>query len=79
MGTNVFASCGDVWRRHRRVTSPAFDEMTYKNVWQATVQMYNSIMEKEHWATAESIVISNIERLCCKVNTSLHFKSLTYF
>lgn len=49
MGENVVTSNGETWRRHRRVTGPAFNHNTYRNVWETTASVYEEMIKEEGW------------------------------
>ena len=52
LGPNVLVTEGDVWKRHRRITAPAFNHATYKNVWDTTVRVYEQMLSAEGWSDA---------------------------
>ncbi|KAK0452607.1 cytochrome P450 [Armillaria borealis] len=43
-GMNLFAADGDVWRKHRRVVGPVFNNKLYKSVWNQTQMTYNEML-----------------------------------
>ncbi|KAF8575020.1 cytochrome P450 [Ramaria rubella] len=49
-GPNVIASGGHQWRRHRKITSPAFDQATYELVWDEVIRLYNELSLVEGWS-----------------------------
>jgi cytochrome P450 len=65
LGPNVVASNGEVWKRHRRVTAPAFTQSAYQNVWKVTEGVYLDINQKGGWIGRE--VIADANRLTHKV------------
>ena len=48
-GDNVVSSEGEMWKRHRRITAPAFNHTTYKNVWDTSVRVYEEMLVAEGW------------------------------
>ncbi|CAL1706656.1 unnamed protein product [Somion occarium] len=49
MGSNVVASTGEQWRRHRKIAAPAFDNQSYANVWEVTSRLYHEMVISEEW------------------------------
>ena len=45
----MFSTNGEVWRRHRRVISPALNHVTYRNVWDTTANVYKEMIKEEGW------------------------------
>ena len=67
LGPNVVASEGDVWRRHRRVTAPAFNHSAYENVWNVTAGVYSQICDKEGWNDSNVVNVKNMNKLTHQV------------
>ncbi|KAF7790325.1 hypothetical protein EIP86_001279, partial [Pleurotus ostreatoroseus] len=49
MGANIVAANGEQWRKHRKVTAPAFDNQIYYDVWAVTTRMYEQMLDSEAW------------------------------
>lgn len=57
-GKNVITVNGEDWRRHRKVTAPAFKEANSKLVWNATRKQADGVVRK--WAGAGEINLSSL-------------------
>lgn len=68
LGMNVLSSEGEDWKRHRRIVAPAFNQTTYLNVWETTVNVYKEIAEKEYWESKETVTINNFNLITHKVS-----------
>ena len=53
LGINLISENGEIWKRHRRVIAPAFNHVTYRNVWDTTASVYKEMIEEEGWLDAE--------------------------
>ena len=53
LGINLISENGEIWKRHRRVIAPAFNHVTYRNVWDTTANVYKEMIEEEGWLDAE--------------------------
>ncbi|KAK2462366.1 hypothetical protein APHAL10511_005672 [Amanita phalloides] len=56
-GMNIFSANGETWRRHRRVTGPAFNNNLYAHVFDKSVAMYHSMVISEKWTSREEVDI----------------------
>ena len=54
LGNNIVTVEGDVWKRHRRIVGPAFNQSTYENVWNSTAQVYKDMVFYEGWRDLQS-------------------------
>lgn len=79
----VASQDGEVWRRHRRVLGPAFNNRLYdilscctfarlllyryQKVWVDTVNLYRQMEAAEGWSSKEMVDISSAEALSTKV------------
>lgn len=72
LGDNVVSTEGDMWRRHRRITAPAFNNTTYRNVWDTTVRVYDEMIAAEGWEGVSETKPVNFSDITHKV-------SLVYF
>ena len=61
---------GDDWKRHRRITAPAFNHLTYRNVWDTTVRVYADMLDKEGWNSVGETGVTNVNKATHKVGTS---------
>jgi cytochrome P450 len=52
LGNSLVSSRGEDWKRHRRITGPAFNPTTYRNVWNTSVRVYKEMVEAEDWLQA---------------------------
>ena len=68
---NVLTTEGEDWKRHRRIAAPAFNQTTYRNVWESTVRVYKDILNKEGWESQSSVTIANFSHITHKVSRVL--------
>ena len=71
MGENVITTDGDVWRRHRRITAPAFNQSAYEYVWETTAALYEDMLRQEGWKEAKTGCIVDINVITHKVRTRM--------
>lgn len=76
MGQNVVTSDGEAWRRHRRITAPAFNHTTYRNVWETTARVYADMLEQEGWVHVDETAPANFNKITHKVRRNVSSKSL---
>ncbi|EJD03263.1 cytochrome P450 [Fomitiporia mediterranea MF3/22] len=67
LGTNVVTSTGDVWKRHRRITAPAFNHSTYENVWDTTIKVYSEMLDKEGWRNVDETPMADMSKATHKL------------
>ncbi|THH08156.1 hypothetical protein EW145_g2891 [Phellinidium pouzarii] len=67
LGENVASAEGDIWKRHRRITAPAFNHSTYRNVWDTTARVYADSIDKEGWSNVEETPVVNFNTVTHKV------------
>ena len=67
LGPNVVASEGDVWKRHRRITAPAFNQSAYENVWNVAAGIYAQICNKEGWNGSNAVDVRDMNKLTHQV------------
>ncbi|KAL5513630.1 hypothetical protein ACEPAH_4029 [Sanghuangporus vaninii] len=65
-GHSVTSANGDVWRRHRRVVSPAFNNKTYSDVWKTVRSVYREMIDAEGWNERNEIVFDEVNPLILK-------------
>ncbi|OCB85151.1 cytochrome P450 [Sanghuangporus baumii] len=65
-GHSVTSANGDVWRRHRRVVSPAFNNKTYSDVWKTVRSVYREMIDTEGWNEWNEIVFDEVNSLILK-------------
>lgn len=66
MGENVITTEGDAWKRHRRVTGPAFNHSTYRNVWDTVADVYADMLKQEGWLHADETPPANFNDITHK-------------
>ncbi|PPQ81934.1 hypothetical protein CVT25_013782 [Psilocybe cyanescens] len=67
-GMNLLAADGgDIWRRHRRVVGPAFNNDLYKLVWRVTVSTYREMVDVEGFADNNECVVPEVQTLTFKL------------
>ncbi|KIP06369.1 hypothetical protein PHLGIDRAFT_515467 [Phlebiopsis gigantea 11061_1 CR5-6] len=57
-GGNIIASEGDEWKRHRKVSAPAFSERNNRLVWEETVKIMTDLFDNV-WGEKEKVVYDN--------------------
>ncbi|KAG6909423.1 hypothetical protein DXG01_000576 [Tephrocybe rancida] len=62
----VAAQDGDMWRRHRRIVGPAFDNSLYHMVWAKTLETYNEMVAAEGWSTRNTVDIPTVQTFTTK-------------
>ncbi|KAG6844480.1 hypothetical protein H0H87_006616 [Tephrocybe sp. NHM501043] len=63
----VAAPDGEVWRRHRRIVGPAFDNALYQRVWAATLETYREMEVAEGWSTRDTVDIPAVQTITTKM------------
>ncbi|KAF5318599.1 hypothetical protein D9619_010824 [Psilocybe cf. subviscida] len=66
-GMNLVAADGDIWRRHRRIMGPAFNNELYKLVWSETLKIYSEMVDVEGFATRPESNVSAVQSLTFKL------------
>ncbi|KIK52839.1 hypothetical protein GYMLUDRAFT_49677 [Collybiopsis luxurians FD-317 M1] len=66
-GMNLFAAEKDVWRKHRRVMGPAFNNELYQLVWSETVKTHREMVVSEGWEAKGSGSVSAVQGLTFKL------------
>ncbi|KAH0833227.1 hypothetical protein J3R83DRAFT_12287 [Lanmaoa asiatica] len=67
-GLNIVSAEGDLWRKHRRIASPAFNNDTYTFVWDASRKLYAEMSSAEGWATKDVIEVPSVHVLTFKAS-----------
>ncbi|PAV19758.1 cytochrome P450 [Pyrrhoderma noxium] len=71
-GMNIAAAEGnEVWRRHRRIMGPAFNNKTYKLVWDESQRVYKDMIEKEGWMSKSIIEMPVVQKYTFKFALSI--------
>ena len=73
LGINLISENGEIWKRHRRVIAPAFNHVTYRNVWDTTANVYKEMIEEEGWLDAEGGKELDINENTHKVSSQTPF------
>ncbi|TDL22841.1 cytochrome P450 [Rickenella mellea] len=67
-GMNLIgADGGELWRRHRRIMGPAFNQNTYELVWKETMRVYHDMIASEGWTSKDTLSIPEIQQYTLKV------------
>ncbi|KAI5120962.1 hypothetical protein M0805_006635 [Coniferiporia weirii] len=66
-GENVVSAEGDVWKRHRRITAPAFNHTTYRNVWDTTARVYTDMIDNEGWRNVDETPTTEFNKISHKL------------
>ncbi|KAF8575942.1 cytochrome P450 [Ramaria rubella] len=54
-GPNVIVADGHQWTRHRKITSPAFDQVTNELVWDEVIRLYKELSLTEGWSSSDRV------------------------
>ncbi|KAJ7222844.1 cytochrome P450 [Mycena haematopus] len=65
-GMNLVASDGQMWRKHRRIFGPAFNNELYKLVWERTAQTYEDMVQTDGWNTKDVVDVPVVQGLTLK-------------
>ncbi|KAF9493449.1 cytochrome P450 [Pleurotus eryngii] len=68
-GGNISSTEGDVWRKHRRVLGPAFDNKMNTHVWLRTIHTYHDMVAAEGWGERDSVEIPVVQAITFKLTT----------
>ncbi|KDQ10512.1 hypothetical protein BOTBODRAFT_115667, partial [Botryobasidium botryosum FD-172 SS1] len=74
-GANVVAADDDEWRRHRKISAPAFSERNNKLVWSESLKVLEEIFAE--WGDKETVTVENIPDLTLPI--ALHVISAAGF
>ncbi|KAK0474149.1 cytochrome P450 [Armillaria novae-zelandiae] len=66
-GMNLAAADGDVWRRHRRIMGPAFNNDLYKLVWNKTRKIYYEMLATDQWANRHEVSVPSVQKITFKL------------
>ncbi|KAG5634271.1 hypothetical protein H0H81_002585, partial [Sphagnurus paluster] len=66
-GMNLVAADGDMWRKHRRIMGPAFNNKLYQMVWSETLDTYREMISAEGWDKSDTIEEPVIQKLTFKL------------
>ncbi|KAF8068982.1 cytochrome P450 [Lyophyllum atratum] len=66
-GMNLVAADGEMWRKHRRIMGPAFNNKLYQMVWAETLESYREMISAEGWGTKDTIDVPVIQKLTFKL------------
>ncbi|KAL5485009.1 hypothetical protein ACEPAI_7651 [Sanghuangporus weigelae] len=67
LGENVVTAEGDTWKRHRRITAPAFNHSTYRNVWETTEKVYADMLQNEGWVNMNQTPVADFNKITHKL------------
>ncbi|KAF8168572.1 cytochrome P450 [Pholiota molesta] len=65
-GENLVTAEGEVWRKHRRVMGPAFNNDLYVNVWAESLAVHRQMTSIEEWDGKNVVDIPVIQSLTSK-------------
>ncbi|VDC07904.1 unnamed protein product [Peniophora sp. CBMAI 1063] len=57
-GSNIVASEGDEWKRHRKITAPAFSENNNRLVWDETAHIVDDLLN-DVWGNASEVTVKD--------------------
>ncbi|KAJ3832287.1 cytochrome P450 [Lentinula raphanica] len=70
-GINLVSAEGDIWRKHRRVMGPAFNNELYRLVWTQTMKTYRDLQTSEKWAEKGTVVVPVVQAITFKFALSV--------
>ncbi|KAH7913523.1 cytochrome P450 [Hygrophoropsis aurantiaca] len=65
-GPSIVSSERDVWRKHRRIMGPAFNNETYALVWSASRNLYTDMLTAEGWNDQNTIDVPCVQTFTFK-------------
>ncbi|KAG5641736.1 hypothetical protein DXG03_004308 [Asterophora parasitica] len=66
-GMNLVAADGEMWRKHRRIMGPAFNNKLYQMVWSETLDTYREMVYAEGWDKTDAVEVPVIQTLTFKL------------
>lgn len=66
-GMNIVAADGEMWRKHRRIIGPAFNNRLYEMVWSETLDTYREMISAEGWTTKDMMEVPVVQKLTSKL------------
>ncbi|KAF8649628.1 hypothetical protein AX16_005717 [Volvariella volvacea WC 439] len=66
-GMNLVSSEGEVWRKHRRIMGPAFNNDLYQLVWAETSKTYYDMVATGEWSKIDVIDVPAVQSLTFKL------------
>ncbi|KAG5646389.1 hypothetical protein DXG03_003712 [Asterophora parasitica] len=63
----VTAADGDVWRKHRRIVGPAFNNKLYEMVWAETLNTYRQMETIEGWEGKDAVTVPAMDNITTKL------------
>ncbi|KAG8217977.1 cytochrome P450 [Butyriboletus roseoflavus] len=70
-GPNIVDAYGDQWRKHRKISSPAFGNNTFANVWDASCKLFAEMTTAEDWASKDVIEVPSIDSVTFKYSLTI--------
>ncbi|KAF8649606.1 hypothetical protein AX16_005697 [Volvariella volvacea WC 439] len=64
---NLGAAEGEMWRKHRRIMGPAFNNDLYQHVWAETLNTYRDMVATEGWSKVDVIDVPAVQSLTFKL------------
>ncbi|KAJ3487095.1 hypothetical protein NLI96_g3786 [Meripilus lineatus] len=62
-GENLLSANGEMWKRHRRIVNPAFNQSTYGLVVKETIATYREMVMAEGWTADSQNQLSNFNEI----------------
>ncbi|KAG6371894.1 cytochrome P450 [Boletus reticuloceps] len=66
-GPNIVDEYGDQWRKHRMISSPAFNNDTYASVWDASSKLFAEMVSAQGWSSKVVVELPSIYSVMFKV------------
>jgi cytochrome P450 len=70
-GPNIVEAYGDQWRKHRKISSPAFNNDTFASVWNASCQLFAEMVSAQGWASKDVIELPSIDSVTFKFSLTV--------
>ncbi|KAH7911852.1 cytochrome P450 [Hygrophoropsis aurantiaca] len=65
-GPSVASTERDMWKKHRRIVGPAFNNETYALVWASSQNLYADMLTAEGWDDRNMVDVSSVQALTLK-------------
>ncbi|KAF8447273.1 cytochrome P450 [Boletus edulis BED1] len=70
-GPNIVDEYGDQWRKHRKISSPAFNNETYASVWDASSKLFAEMVSAQGWSSKDVVELPSIYSVMFKFSLTI--------